>query len=59
MLDRNVDYNTYLAVDFRASRTLLREKREAGDPAGKAEEAPGPPVESEDLRGNQQRINKS
>ena len=46
----------YLAVDFRASRRLLREKRGAGDPTGAgAEEAPDPPAESVDLRGNQLR----
>ena len=43
-----------LAVDFRAYRRLLREKRGAGDPAGAcAEEAPGLPAESEDMRGIQ------
>ena len=49
-------FNTFLAVDLRAYRRLLREKRGAGDPAGEAEEAPGPPAESEDMRGNQQRF---
>ena len=44
------------AVGWSASRRLLREKRGAGDPTGAcAEEAPGPPAESEDLHGNQQR----
>ena len=46
----------FIAVDFRAYLRLLREKRGAGDPGGAcAEEAPGPPAESEDMRGNQQR----
>ena len=46
-------YNSHLAVDWSASRRLLREKRVTGDPTGVAEEAPGPPAESEGLHGNQ------
>ena len=56
MLKASLDlFNTFLAVDFREYRRLLREKRGAGDTTGEAEEAPGPPAESVDMRGNQQR----
>ena len=30
----NSDFSTFLAVDWSASRRLLREKRGAGDPTG-------------------------
>ena len=47
------------AGDCSTSRRLLREKRGTGDPAGAcAEEAPGPPAESEDLCGNRQPYTK-
>ena len=49
-------FDTFLAVDLRASRRLLREKRGTGDPTGEAEEAPATPAESEDLCANQQRL---
>ena len=44
------------AAYWSAYRRPLREKRGAGDPTGEAEEAPGPPAESEDMHGNKQRF---
>ena len=55
MLNVSAYYKNFLAVDFRAYRRLLREKRGTRDLAGEAEEAHDPPAESEDMFGNQQR----